>query len=165
MNLPLTSDALTIYLQDHFAGSTFGLELVRRARDQNAGTPFGDFLARLADEIAEDRTELAAIMERLGIGKDRLKVVGAWGAEKAGRLKLNGQLRGYSPLSRVLELEGLLAGVEGKLGLWRALGELAPSDSRLDEAEIEMLAKRAQGQIRGLRAHHKRAAREAFAPL
>ena len=42
---------------------------------------------------------------------DRLKVAGAWAGEKAGRLKLNGHLTGYSPQSRVIELEGLVVGV------------------------------------------------------
>ena len=45
-------------------------------------------------------------------------------AEKLGRLKLNGRLRGYSPLSRLLELEGLLIGITGKMALWKTLAEL-----------------------------------------
>ena len=46
------------------------------------------------------------------------KSAGAWTAEKFGRLKPNGQLTGYSPLSRLVELEGLKLGITGKLGLW-----------------------------------------------
>ena len=38
----------------------------------------------------------------------------AWSAEKFGRLKLNGQLSGYSPLSRLEELEILALVAEGK---------------------------------------------------
>lgn len=45
----------------------------------------------------------------------------AWAAEKLVRLKLNGRLRGYSPLSRLLELEMLHIGITGKLELWQAL--------------------------------------------
>ena len=40
-------------------------------------------------------------------------MVAGWVAEKAGRLKLNGSLLTYSPLSRLVELEGLSLGVEG----------------------------------------------------
>ena len=47
-------------------------------------------------------------MRDLGFGADKLKNVAAWGLEKVGRLKLNGELTGYSPLSRMVELEGLL---------------------------------------------------------
>src|SRR3954471_13184248 len=110
----LGSDLLAIYLNDHLAGAPAGLELVRRARGTNAGTPLGDFLAGLAVEIEEDRNSLERIMERLGVGKDRLKVAAAWTAEKGGRLKLNGRLTGYSPLSRLVEVEGLMIGVWGK---------------------------------------------------
>jgi len=42
-------------------------------------------------------------MEELGVSRSRLKPAGAWVLEKLGRVKLNGQLRGYSPLSRLLE--------------------------------------------------------------
>jgi hypothetical protein len=158
----ITTDPLSIYLQDHHAGACFGLELARRAAGENRGTELGDFLTRLAKEIEDDREELEAIMSELGVGADRLKVVGAWTSEKLGRLKLNGRLLGYAPLSRVLELEGLLAGVEGKLALWRALRERPPGGVRVDEAQIERLERRAQRQLRELRTRHKRAARLAF---
>ena len=117
---------LRIYLQDHLAGSTAGLELARRTSGSNEGTEYGPPLARIADEIESDRRMLQGIMEDLGFGGDRLKNAGAWALEKAGRLKLNGELTGYSPLSRVVELEGLLTGITGKWGLWVALLEVAP---------------------------------------
>jgi hypothetical protein len=40
---------------------------------------------------------------------------------------------------------------------------VAPGNRRLDVAQIDRLAKRAQAQLTGLRAQHRRAAREAFA--
>ena len=43
-------------------------------------------------------------MDDLGVGS-RAKDGAAWVAEKLGRLKTNGQLTGYSPLSRLVELE------------------------------------------------------------
>jgi hypothetical protein len=159
----LTTNPLSIYLSDHLAGATFGTELARRARGENEGTVFGDFLAELADEIDEDRAELEAIMEALGVGRDRVKTTLAWAGEKAGRLKLNGRILGYSPLSRVLELEGLLAGVQGKLALWRALLELAPTDPRLDAPMLRRLASRAEKQLERLSHEHRRAVREALA--
>jgi hypothetical protein len=156
-------DLLAIYLHDHAAGSTFGLELVRRARDQNAGSELGDFLAGLADEIAEERNTLIALMARLGVHEQRLKSTLAWTAEKAGRLKLNGRLTSYSPLSRVLELEGLISGVNGKLSGWRALRVVAERDTRLDREELDRLTARAQSQLEGLHEHHRAACSLAFA--
>jgi hypothetical protein len=158
----LTTDQLTIYLADHHAGATFGVELARRTRAQNEGTPYGDFLERLATDIEEDRRQLEQIMDRLGVQQDPLKVGLGWASEKVGRLKPNGRLRGYAPLSRLLELEGLMGGVSAKLALWRALKEIAPEQPRLDQAQLARLAERAQRQLTGLRAQHRRAARDAL---
>jgi hypothetical protein len=154
----LGSDLLAIYLNDHLAGAAVGLELARRAQGSNEGTPLGDFLAGLAVEIEQDREELEAIMERLGVGRDRVKLVAGWGAEKVGRLKLNGRLTSYSPLSRLVEIEGLMAGVSTKRAGWLALLELAPGEPRLDEEQLQRLLSRAEAQLRELHEHHAEAA-------
>jgi hypothetical protein len=139
------SKYLATYLNDHLAGSTVGLELVRRAASENDGTPLGHFLAGLAEEIAEDRRALEEIMETLGVATDRKKVAAGWLVEKAGRLKPNAQLRGYSPLSPLVELEALSLGIEGKRAMWRALREIA-DEHELDAARLDELAKRARRQ-------------------
>jgi hypothetical protein len=154
---------LRIYLQDHLAGATAGLELARRARGANEGSEYGPPLAKVADEIEADRRHLQGIIEDLGFGGDRLKNMAAWGLEKAGRLKLNGQLTGYSPLSRVEELEGLLTGITGKWGLWVSLLEVAPGEPRLDAALLERLRDRAEAQRATVEELREKAAREAFA--
>jgi hypothetical protein len=158
----LSGDLLAIYLQDHLAGATAGLELVRRARGSNEGTSYGDFLAQLEREIEEDRDRLRELMRQLGVGEDRLKIAAAWTVEKAGRLKLNGRLTGYSPLSRVVELEGLSAGVTGKLSGWRSLRALAERDERLDPVELDRLIARAERQLSSLAEHQRTAAAEAL---
>jgi hypothetical protein len=153
---------LRIYLQDHLAGSTGGLELARRVRGANKGTPYGEALAELADDIEADRRSLASIMEDLGFGADRAKNLGFWAAEKAGRLKLNGQLTGYSPLSRMIEIEGLITGVNAKLSLWRTLRDVADSVTELDADRLALLTERAEQQIQTLHELRSRAGREAF---
>ncbi|MBA2239783.1 MAG: hypothetical protein H0W09_00835 [Solirubrobacterales bacterium] len=85
-------------------------------------------------------------MDRLGVDRDRLKSALAWAGEKAGRLKLNGELLKYSPLSRLVEIEGLVLGVEGKLSLWRALDHAIGDDSRLAGFDIAALIERASSQ-------------------
>lgn len=141
----MSSDYLDIYLNDHLAGATGGVELVRRIRKSNAGErEFATPLGRLCEEIEADRATLGALIDGLGISRDRFKPVGAWLGEKVARLKPNGQLRGYSPLSRVLELEGLAMGITGKKGLWEGLrdrGVVAPSG-----VDFEQLAIRAEEQ-------------------
>jgi hypothetical protein len=154
---------LSIYLNDHLAGSVTGIELARRTLSSNRGTRYGEFLEWLVKQIQEDRQSLIGLMERLGIRRDPLKQAGAWGLEKVGRLKPNGHLLGYSPLSRLLEIEGLWMGVNGKLSLWRALVAIADLDARLDAIWLIELEARAEEQLRRLDGHRKLAARDALA--
>ena len=153
---------LGIYLTDHLAGATVGRELASRSLGSNRGTAYGGFLEDLLEDIEKDRQALEDLMERLGIDKDPVKVVFAWAGEKVGRLKMNGQLRGYSPLSRLEELEGLALGVWGKLALWEALRELADRDPILREVDLERLIQRAESQVAGLQEQRRLAAREAL---
>jgi hypothetical protein len=102
-------------------------------------------------------------MAALGVGSDRVKLLGAWVVEKVGRLKLNGRLLGYSPLSRLMELEILLLGVTGKLALWRALHQLALQEPRLDRGDLERLMERAAGQLQEMETLRERAVADAFA--
>ena len=153
---------LAIYLNDHLAGATGALELARRARGANRGTPFEAALARMAAEIEEDRGALLDVMRRLGVARDPLKDWAGWVAEKWGRLKLNGRLTGYSPLSRVLELELLALGVEGKRALWRALDRVAGDDARLQGVDLGELGRRAERQRRLLERERTRAVEIAF---
>jgi hypothetical protein len=153
---------LDIYLSDHLAGATVGVELSRRAAKASRGTPNGLVLERLHREIVEDRRTLLAVVRALGADTSPAKPALAWIAEKAGRLKLNGQLLGYSPLSRLIELEGLETGVTGKRSLWQALGSGLPGDARLASFDLDALIARAEGQIRDIRELRLRAAREAL---
>ena len=137
---------LGIYLNDHLAGAIAGWELAKRATKNNKGTPLEGFLSRLATDINEDRQSLEILMERLGIRKDRLKDTAAWVAEKVGRLKLNGKLFGYSDLSRLVELEGLSLGVEGKLALWRNLSQIRDRHPALAGDRLDELIGRAETQ-------------------
>ena len=151
---------LSTYLNDHLAGSTVGVELARRAAGSNEGTDLGAFLSRLATEIEEDRDTLLAIMDRLGVKKDRAKVAAGWAGEKVGRLKPNNRLFGYSPLSRVIELEGLALGVEGKRSLWQVLAELR--EPRLAEFDFDALLERARAQRDQLQERRLAAGLDAF---
>jgi hypothetical protein len=148
-----SSEPLTIYLNDHLAGATAGTELAQRVATENEATAFGASLDRLAEEIQQDREELIAFMTELEIPVDRAKVALGWTAEKIARLKPNGQLRGYSPLGRLLELEGLLAGIHGKQALWRTLlrAEL------IDAARLEPLLDRAKRQVATVQRLHRSA--------
>jgi hypothetical protein len=153
---------LDIYLNDHLAGATVGVELSRRAANSNRGTPSGEFLERLHHEIAEDRQTLLAIVRALEADTSPAKPAFAWIAEKAARLKLNGRLRGYSPLSRLIELEGLETGITGKRSLWQALARAFADDARLAGFDLDALIARAEQQLQGTREQRLAAAGEAL---
>ena len=154
---------LDIYLNDHLAGATVGVELSRRAANSNRGTPSAEVLERLHREIVEDRRTLVAVVRALGVDTSPVKPALGWIAEKAGRLKLNGRLRGCSPLSRLIELEGLETGVAAKRSLWQALARAFPDDARLASFDLDALITRAEQQLRGTSELRLTAAREALA--
>jgi len=161
--LGLGEDRLSIYLNDHLAAATAGAGLARRSASSNRSTPHGAVLATIAGEIDADRSTLMDVMNRLSVGRDPAKLALAWGAERAGRLKLNGTLLSYSPLSRLEELEALILGVHGKLALWETLRRTHGGDARLSGIDLDDLVERARSQRRRLLRRHEQAAAEAFA--
>jgi hypothetical protein len=152
---------LAIYLNDHLAGAALGVELARRLRSSNRGdAEMGEPLAEICAEIEADRETLIRLMERLGVDRNQVKPALARLAERLGRLKPNGQLRGYSPLSRMLELEILSSGIGGKVQLWNALeGRFGES---LDGFDFHALAERADRQGQRVEDLHLSAARRAL---
>lgn len=155
-------DLLAIYLNDHLGAATAGVELIRRAAGNHDGTR-GAELSRLADEIAEDRESLKAIMARLEISENVLKEAAGWLGEKAGRLKPNGHLVTRSPLSDVLEVEMMRTGTAARICLFQVLLTVAADDDRLDRREIEQLIDRAQDQEHRLYKIHVQLAQENLA--
>ena len=156
----MADDYLHIYLNDHLAGSTGGLELAERIQENNEDNPLGEVMTVIAKEIEEDRDELQRLMDELDVTRNPIKAAGAYLLERLSQLKANGQLTGYSPLSRVLELEMLHMGVTGKLELWSALREVF--GPRLGDFDFERLIERAESQRDRLERERLAAAREAF---
>lgn len=153
---------LAIYLNDHLAAAVAAVQLARRAARANRGSSYGETLAQLAEEINEDRHALQDLLKRLDVRGDPLKMFASLGAERLGRFKLNGELRRYSPLSRLEELEILTLGVTGKLGLWQALRAGLAGDRRLAGVDFDELTRRATAQRRRLERLRRRAAEEAL---
>lgn len=156
-------DLLAIYLNDHRAGAVAGAELAKRTLDSNRGTEYEAFLTQLVADIEEDRARLEAIVDRSGIPKSPVKPGLAWAAEKVGRLKLNGAITGYSPLSRLVELEGLRLGIQGKLCLWKSLKEARPAGAAVTDDELDELIARAEAQTEIVEEHRLKAASTALA--
>ncbi|MGW8954625.1 hypothetical protein [Streptomyces sp. NPDC055709] len=150
--------ALRIYLNDHLAGATTGAELSRRIARAHDSSGRAPELRRLAEDIADDRRSLLALMESLGIAPQQYKARGGWLAEKIARLKLNGRVRRRSGLSTIVELETLRMGIQGKYLLWTALMAAAPVPGPVDTTRLQELADRAKGQMETVEALHRTAA-------
>lgn len=156
--MPTTEALRGIYLNDHLAGATAGLEFFRRAAGNFRGKPAGPELERLTAEVAADRESLLEVLATLGVEVRRYKVVGGWAVEKVGRLKSNGHLFRRSPLSDLVELEGLTLGVVGKGAGWRTLRTWAADEPRLDAGRLDELIARADRQRESLEALRLQAA-------
>jgi hypothetical protein len=159
----MQSKLLAIYLNDHLAGASAGAAVAQRAAGSNRDNDtYYPTLSTVAEEIREDRASLLAIMNALKVGTDPVKQALAWTVEKARRLKLNGHLFNYSPLSRLDELEFLVLGVTGKLALWHSLNLLAPEEPRLRREQLTDLVARAERQLEEIEMCRRRAASDAF---
>jgi hypothetical protein len=142
----MTNRLLGIYLNDQLAAGVLWRETARRAQRSNEGGELGASLARVATAIAEDVATFERIMDRLGVRRNPVKTALAILAERAGRLKLNGRLTSYSPLSRFVELEFLAYGIEGKKILWQNLRDCARLSERLPDVDFDELIARARSQ-------------------
>jgi hypothetical protein len=154
---------LSIYMNDQLALGILWREVAQRSQRNNRGTQLGEALARVSAGIAEDVKTFQTIMRRLGIRINPVKIGLAVGAERLGRLKLNGRLRTYSPLSRLVELDLLLMGVESKKLLWTTLQHLAGLASRLPDVDFNGLIERAERQRADLEPFRMRVGIEALA--
>lgn len=153
---------LEIYLDDHAAGAAAGLSLARRLHENNRNTEWADRLRGLAEQVEEDERTLDEIREALGFEGGKAKRYLALGGERVARLKPNGRLVTYSPLSRLLECEAMEAGVSAKKRLWAAMRE-GPADlPELSQYDFDELTARAEAQISLLTSFHAHAASEAF---
>ncbi len=122
-----------------------------------------DDLARLAEEVAEDRAVLRRLMHRLGVAVNRPMTALGYVAERAGRFKPNGYVLRRSPLTDVIELEALRDAVAAKLAGWQVLRAVAAHDQRVTRDEVEDMLERAQDQADRLYRLHLRVTETALA--
>lgn len=160
--VPDVDNFLAIYLRDQLALGIAWRELARRAQRNNGDTALAQALTRVASGIAEDVRTFETIMSRLGVRPNPVKNTLAVAAERVGRLKLNGRLSGYSPLSRFVELDVLVMGIEGKKVLWTTLSDVAGLGTRLPEIDFAELIRRAEQQRAELEPFRVHAGKEAF---
>lgn len=150
---------LETYLRDHLAMAKAGVEFVRRVVRENQSNQLAGELGELAREIEAEEGVVEEVLELLEVEPSQMKNVGAWLAEKAGRLKFNGEWGRYSPLSRLYEIEFLRAVSEVRRGLWETLVDARRLYPQLEGIPLEELAQRSKEQIARMDELHQKAAR------
>ncbi len=152
---------LTIYLSDHLAGATGAVQRLSQMASQYTDLSIHAELVTLTSQVEQDRAVLVDIIERVGIQPQRHKVVAGRFGEALGRLKRNGRVWSRSPLTPLVEIEAIRAGVTGKLSLWQSLAAHADT-LRLDVNELADLRDRARSQLLVLEQCHAVLAQGAF---
>lgn len=113
--------ALEIYLQNHEAAARAGVDLSRRAAFNQRRQAHGPELRSLRQAIEEDRSRLRAIMSAVQVRPNPVLAVALQMGERVARLKPNGRVLRRSPLSDLIEIEGLIDAVTAKRTGWLAL--------------------------------------------
>ena len=153
--------SLAQYLQGHDAAGTAAVRSVCLQAEAHRGTQLGRLLATMGEEIAQDRASLREVMARLGVGPSSPKSAAALVAAAFGRWTLRAHFPG-EPQARLIGLESLSLGIEGKARLWLALREVASGDPRLGDVDFDALTRRAEHQREDLEPYRLEAAREAY---
>jgi hypothetical protein len=135
---------LSSYLNDHLAGSKAAIELVESIRAENEGTPLGELLGRLATEIETDRGTLEGLMTGLGVETSPVKQAAGWMLERLSRLRFDERVTRSAATTRLMQLETLSLGIEGKVMLWNALEQVG--ETSFEGADFAGLVTRAQTQ-------------------
>ena len=156
------TDLLFIYLNDHLALLTGEGELLQRCLASNAKEPFAQELRRIETESKEQQQAARELLKTLGGSEDALKQTGAWLAEKLGRLKGNGRIWSYSPLSRVLEFEVLISAAQERIMMWTAFESLVADDPRFLQGNWKAYRQQAENHRTQLERLHADAVQVAF---
>ena len=157
------TELLGIYVNDHLASATGGIELVGRMLGVHRGSRYDQPLRQLLDELREERAAIRSFMSALDIPVSQYKQVGVWVAEKVTRVaKLNGRVLSRSPLSDLVEFEFLASGVRAKRSGFETLRIAAEVEPRLPKGELDRLVDQAHRQYEWLTRARREVAADVF---
>jgi hypothetical protein len=157
------SDNLTVYLQDHLAGSHFAVNLLQSLTEQYKDEELGAFALGLSDEIKQDQATLQRIADNVGKASIDLTQAVGWLGEKASKFKLLRDDSGGG-IGTFEALETLALGIRGKYELWQVLPVICEMDERVPAQDFENLTARALDQYKLVEQHRLQMARTTFRP-
>ena len=158
----MSSQALRTYLNDHLAGSVAALELLDHLADLHPDPDRKQFFIGLHAEVQEDQKVLQRLLVQIGGEESAVRKAAAWLTEKFGQAKLRLDDLGDGQL-RVLEaIETVALGIQGKLGLWRALAAVSDRIPQLQGVDFPRLEQSALQQHQRVEAQRLQTARAAL---
>ncbi len=157
---------MRIYLDDHLSMIVGEMELIERCHNSNRQSALGSFLENLLSDLRVQKEIVEKVFHCLEFEvsiQGQLKQGVAWLAEKIGRFKLNDSLLEYSELSRVVELEAMMAIAQERIALWVTLNSLKTLESRFKDFDFSLILMQSELQHDELKTHHHSAITKAFA--
>jgi hypothetical protein len=139
-------ESLEVYLTDHLALATGGLNLAEQAADRHRSDELGEFFAPLTAEIKADYETLETLIADLGIDKSATKTALAEVGSKLAAPKFAAEGAGNEHLGDFITLETLATGVSGKRAMWKALKTVTDAYPELQALDLDELESRADDQ-------------------
>ena len=158
----MSMEDLTIYLNDHLAGSVSAIELVDHLIETYKGKSLEPFFTNLRNEIDADQRALQDLIKKLGVKESAVRKAGAWVAEKLARIKVRVNDSEKDQMGLLQALEGLLLGITGKRALWSALEAASENVALLRGLDYARLQQRAREQCDLVDAKRLESARDVF---
>lgn len=152
---------LEVYLTDHLAGATAGVNLSEMAAQEHRADEHGAFFGEIASEIKADFGVLEQLIEDLRIEKSATKTAAAEIGSKMMAPKFVGG--DDDELNAFITLETLSMGVEGKVCMWKALKTVASGYPELENLDLDDLIARGESQRERIESHRLEIAPQALA--
>ncbi len=151
---------LDVYLNDHLAGGTAGVNIARIAADEHRSDEHGAFFGEIASEIKTDYATLEQLIADLGVEKSATKTAAAEIGSKMMAPKFTSG--DDDELNAFVTLETLSIGVEGKICMWKALKTVQDAYPTLEQFDIDGLLARGESQRERLEAERQKMAPRAL---
>jgi hypothetical protein len=146
------------YLNDHLAGSSSALLLIRELGERHHEPAARAFFSDLHNQCSKDREVIHGLLSSLGEETDKVTEIAAGAATRTGGLKLLWEKIETGRLGMFEALEILAIGVQGKKLLWAVCHELSPVYPEWNQYDFAGLEMEAILQRDGVEKWRKRAA-------
>ncbi len=152
---------LEVYLTDHLAGATAGLNLSQMAAEEHQGDAHGAFFGEIASEIKADYEILERVIADLGVEKSATKTAAAEIGSKLMAPKFVGG--DDDELNAFITLETLYMGIQGKVCMWKALKTVEGGYPALESLDLDELIAGGESQRERIEAKRLEIAPQALA--